>query len=377
MFKELLIIIFIGVIIYILLVQAGTAVFAWIIAPLNKRREEKEANDTDKQTIIIEAPTLNTSKIVAYKPKDKQPAKKFIYRPQSLFEYIGQDKAKQLLKLNVKKIKELKPVHILISGNRGCGKTTLAHIIKNMLGAKMIERVAGEIQNPDDIINIINEINTCQEEWVVLFLDEVHALEPELCEVFYPIMEDFKISGKAIKPFILIGATTEKNVLMKKVSPFVDRFGVQLELERYTEENIVEILTQYKAQLYADKPIPEINLKYIAKNCRATPRVAITLMEDNIIESNISKVIKYHRIVKDGITETDVAILEVLKQNSKPVGANALAQIVGISQADYQDVYESFLCEQGLILRTSRGRILSDKGIQLLDSLKTKVGGVV
>jgi len=318
-------------------------------------------------TIIIKDPYFNPTKIRPYVAEGDAKPKKFIYRPELLTQYIGQEKAKELVKLNLKKIKVLKPVHFLISGHRGCGKTTLAHIIKNHLGSEMIERVAGEIQNADQIADLVNEINSTEREFPILFIDEIHALKPQLCENFYPIMEDFKVAGINIKPFILIGATTEKNILMNKVAPLVDRFQVQVELEKYREKDITTILHQYHKQLFPDKSVPENTYDTISKNCKYTPRIAISLLEDNIVEPDMKKILECHKIIKDGLTDTDINVLEFLKMVGKPIGGKSISMAIGISSADYSTVYEPYLVEKQYVIRTNRGRILSEKGTKFLE----------
>lgn len=331
-------------------------------------KTEKELNMGEEPSIIVKEPYFNPNKIEGYVGEAK--TKKFIFRPKTLKEYIGQEKAKALVKLNIKKIKTLKPVHFLISGWRGCGKTTLAHIIKNSIGAKMIERIAGEIQNPDQITDLVNEINNSPEPYVILFIDEIHALKPNLCENFYSIMEDYRIAGKNIKPFIMIGATTEKNILMNRVAPLVDRFQVQIELEKYSDENIKNIIEQYKVQLFPEKEIAEKHYSIIAKNCKYTPRIAITLLEDNLVEPDIKYVLNCHRIIKDGLTDIDLKILRILEENNRPIGEKALAQMIGISNADYSSLYETYLISREYIIRTSRGRILGKKGKEFLEANK-------
>lgn len=318
--------------------------------------------------VIVKSPYFDVSKIKEY---TKTESKKFIYRPQNLEEYIGQEKAKDNIKLSIREIKELGLCHFLISGHRGCGKTTLAHIIKNLLEAKMIERIAGELTDPNQIIEILNnDIYNSENDYNILFIDEIHNLKPSLCESFYPLMEDFKIGGKRIRPFILIGATTEKNILVNKVAPFVDRFQVPIELEKYTAQNIMDIITQYKKQMYPDKDFDTNNYPLIADNCKFTPRIAIALLKKNLIEKDIKKIFQAFRIIKNGLTDIDYKILQILIENQKAIGEDAMAQRIGISRADYRTVYEPFLAEQGYILRTSRGRTISEKGKELLKEIK-------
>jgi len=321
--------------------------------------------------VVIDKPTINGDQISTFEGEYEH--KKFIYRPQTLNEYIGQENAKSLIELNIKKIERLKPVHFLISGSRGHGKTTLAYIIKNLLKAKMIERIAKQIVTNDDIIALINEINTSTEKNIILFIDEIHSLDQALCEIFYPIMEDFKLAGKPVKPFILIGATTERHILVKHNAPFVDRFQVQVALQHYKPEDIKKIITQYKDQLYSEYNIDENYINIVAENSKLTPRIAISLLEDGIIETDINHVLKCHRIVYKGLNETDVAILRILYQNNQPMGAKSLSQMIGISEKDYMEEYESYLVEQELILRTARGRTIAKLGQEVYNHIQRKV----
>jgi Holliday junction DNA helicase RuvB len=327
----------------------------------------QEAREFDERIhVIIDQPMLDGARIVS----TSAPAiKKFIYRPQTLREYIGQENAKALIALNIRKIEQIKPVHFLISGSKGHGKTTLAYIIKNLLNAKMIERIAKQIVNNDDLIDLVNQINQSTEKNVILFIDEVHSLDQSLCEIFYPLMEDFKLAGRPVKPFILIGATTEKHILVKNNAPFIDRFQVQVELQHYRPEDIKEILVQYKNQLYKEYPISDEFVDMISRNSKRTPRIAISLLEDGIIEPDVNHVLKCHRIVYEGLTETDVTILRILAQNEKPLGAKALSQMIGLSEKDYCENYESYLVEQELILRTARGRMIASKGKEIYQTI--------
>lgn len=323
------------------------------------------------QEIILKEGSFDASKIKEY----NQSTKKFLYRPQTLNEYIGQENAKNLVRLNLKKIETLRPVHFLISGKKGCGKSTMAYLLKNLLNAEMIEYIASEIVNPEQVVDIVNRINykengelRAEKENVILFIDETHALPPKMCEIFYPILEDYKISGKNIKPFIFIGATTEKNELIRKVAPLIDRIQVQIELENYTDDNLITILKQYLNKMYLEHEhkIEEFKFRVIAENCKNTPRIAITLLEDCLIESNMDYVLRNHRIVSRGLTDIDYKIMLILRNSPKPMGEAALAQACGISLADYRIVYEPYLVENEMITRTLRGRTIGYKGLEVL-----------
>lgn len=311
--------------------------------------------------IIIKEASIDAESVVEV-PHD---IKKFIYRPQALDEYIGQFQAKDLIKLNIEKIKKFKYVHFLISGQAGYGKTTLAHIIKNMLSANIVERIAGQIKDSTQIVDIINNIGRSDKKNNIFFIDEIHGLKTDICELLYSIMEDFSIAGKQIKPFVLIGATTEKNDLKMRVSPMVERFQ-EIDLVDYTINDIDKILKQYKKQLYSNEIINDFKFKIIAKNSKCIPRIAINLLEDSIIEPSISKVFNNHKIVKNGLTEIDIKILSKLRDIGKAVGEEALSQMVGISKNDYKVLYEPYLCRLGYINRTRGGRVLSILGEKIL-----------
>ena len=319
---------------------------------------------TENLTMTLKEETFNSDNLINYQTSNKN--KKFIYRPQTFDDYIGQYNAKKILELNIKKIKLIKPIHILLSGRRGYGKTTLARIIANNLGAKIIEIIGSQISTTEELEKILNQITSSQETHVILFIDEIETLKYDMCKYLNPILEDFKINDKNIKPFTLIGATINKSHLVKKVDDFVSRFQVQIEMERYSQENIVTILKNYRSQLFPEYNINQNIYEQIANNCRYTPRTAIALLEDVIIENNISQILTYHRIIKNSLTNMDIKILQILHDNEKPIGASALSQMSGLPQSDYEQVNEPFLIEEGYILRSNRGRIITKKGNKFL-----------
>lgn len=349
----------------------GALVLLWVVLAMGAGKAlEKVFSDcstvSNPINIKVTEDSFESDNIASYPIETKRS----IYRPKTLFEYIGQENAKELVALNMLKIATLKPSHFLIFGRRGCGKTTLARIIGNHLQADIIEKVAGEITNSDQIIALINKINYNPNR-SILFVDEIHALKPNLCEIFYPILEDFKIGDSNIKPFTFIGATTEVNKLWDKVAPLCDRIQCHVELSAYNEEEIVEIIYQYKTNLFPDMEYDPKNYFTIAQNCKKTPRLAISLLEDNLIEKNIESILKSHRIVKDGLTLTDIKILNTLNRSEKPIGEKALSMMCGISSADYLTVYEPYLVENQFILRASRGRQIGEQGKLILSEIET------
>jgi len=304
-----------------------------------------------------------------YHPEEVTPAK-FIYRPATLLEYIGQERAKDLINLTLAKIRNIKPIHILISGTKGCGKSTLANIIAHELGFEITWTIGGAFTM--EALQKFLVKNQDVQSPQILFVDEIHNLSKEIGEYLYPVIEDFILpegNNLKLRPFIFMGATTEKNMLLKKFAPLVDRCGADIVLEQYKAEDIKSILKQYNDKIYhlnIDEEVYDI----LSTNTRFTPRIALTFFDDFVICQDINKVLSAHRVIKNGLTTTDITILEHLKDVKKPVGIEALAMIVGLTKVDFQYCIEPFLVAQGYMSRTARGRILTTKGDLLLQEVK-------
>ena len=289
--------------------------------------------------------------------------KSTIFRPEKLSEYIGQKKVKSIIKSYVKGIKKRELVfpHTLIHGAAGYGKTTLVRIIANNLKVKIVETITSDIK---DFSELKKHITNC--EGGVLFLDEIHSLERNSAEKLYTIMEDFTYKGLAIKPFTLIGATTEIGEIIENRKPFFDRFKLILELEDYNVNDLIQITKQYKNQMFIKDKIHGKIYRIIAKNSKFTPRNSIRLLEATIYTGDIYKVLDNFNIIKDGYTEKDFKLLEYLKVNGI-VGLQGIISYLSTSQANYLYEIEPYLLKTGLIVRTARGRKISDNGIKLID----------
>lgn len=311
--------------------------------------------------------TLSTQEETIYHSDEVKP-KNYSFRPRTLEEYIGQERAKELITLNIKKIQQIKPVHFIISGTRGHGKTTLAYIIARELGFNIKTYIGGSF-SMDNLKDFLIE-NEKSAKPMILFLDEIHGLSKEIAEFLYPLTEDFllPIDNIKVRPFILIGATTDKNILLKKFSPLVDRCGAQVNLETYNAEDIKKILKQYNNMTHSADIVEGI-YDILSINTRYNPRTSIALMDDYIVSKDIIKVLRAHRIVKNSLTTDDILILEHLMEIGKPVGLETLAIIIQQTKADYQILVEPFLLVSGYISRTSRGRVITQKGIELLRSI--------
>lgn len=293
--------------------------------------------------------------------------KKYSFRPQTLEQYIGQERAKEKVNINLQKIMTIKPVHFIVSGAKGTGKSTLAYIIANHLNFDISTYVAGSftMENLGQFLEKNEEADKPQ----ILFVDEIHGLPKELGEFMYPLLEDFllPVGNIKVKPFIFIGCTTDLNILQKKLAPMIDRCQ-SIKLEHYNADEIKTILKQYNSQIYK-KEISEEVYDLLSVNTRYTPRLAISLFDDFIVTNNIKKVLHAHQIIRNSLTTDDILILETLSEVGKPVGVEVLAIVTQQTRQDFQLLQEPFLIQEGYISRTARGRILTSKGKQLLQEV--------
>lgn len=342
--------------------------------PLTKARPitEGEIQTTpfeDSSTVILKTETLDGGKITHFHPISKEP---LLFEPKTLDEYIGQVPAKEQIKTAVKIVQQLRPVHILINGWAGCGKTTLARITANMLNAKFIYRTPELLDDVEKLLKVINEIQE-SDRLTVLMLDEIHTLSklPRVANVLLPILQDFKYGDVNIRPFVMIGATTDLDMLVKRQSPLVSRFQYKITLDKYRPEEIKTIIENHKDAIYKNFKVSDKDYEIISKNSRGIPREAIALLLKQLVTQDINKVLTQNKIIKDGLTETDIKILKTLAQNKKPMGANYLSQAVSVPQFDYEVIYERYLVEQGYIARLARGRTITEKGNNLLNGIKS------
>lgn len=324
--------------------------------------DEKLQSET--VNVVIKDNNVDTSRIKEYEGEE---VPTFEFRPQNFSQFIGQEEAKARAKTIIKKARRGIRSHFLVDGIKGHGKTTFVELLAKQLNAKIIERIGKQI-NEDNIVDIINEINTCPEKDVVLFIDEIDTMDWKVIKILNPIIEQFKIGGKKIKPFIFAGATINKHILIKNNPDTLDRIPTHIKFTRYNQENIQEIVSQYKRELYPQDKVPFDVLETISKNCKFNPRTSIALLEEYIVERNIDTVLKNSRIVKEGLNNIDIKLLRTLTNSKKAMGANALAMRVGLSQNEYIREFEPFLVEYGYINRVP-SRIITEKGKTLLETV--------
>lgn len=321
---------------------------------------KEKAKKTGPQEIIIRPEALDLSNL------DNDNHNDILWRPSNFDEYKGQENLKQILKAYINGCKQRgkKFPHTMITGSAGTGKTTISYIIAKQLNLPFVEAVTNTIQSPQQFVD---KLIDCQGG--VLFLDEIHEINRKVANFILPLLEDFSINGKKIKPFTLITATTEKGVLIKKYKPLVDRMKIQKTLEPYKEEDLIHIIEQYKNKTFPDINISKEVLYKLAHNAKRTPRIALRYLESYVyMNQNIDEVFKSYGIVKDGLNKEDIQVLRLLKKNEKGLGIKAISASIGTSEQNYMYEIENYLLQEGYITITSR-RVITEKGKEFLKCL--------
>jgi Holliday junction DNA helicase RuvB len=305
-------------------------------------------------------------------------------RPQSLSEYVGQQRVKENLKVFIDAARERGEAldHCLFHGPPGLGKTTLAHIIAHELGVGIKATSGPAIERPGDLAAILTNL----QERDVLFIDEIHRLNRIVEEALYPVLEDYKFdivigqgpSARAIKldipRFTLVGATTRAGLL---TSPLRDRFGAAFRVDYYVPEELAVIVQRSARILGVD--IDEAGAWEIASRSRGTPRVTIRFLrrvrdyaqvkEDGAITKEVAhKALALMEIDHLGLDNMDRKILRTIieKFDGGPVGIDTLATAISEEKDTIEDVYEPFLIQKGYINRTPRGRVATKLAYEYL-----------
>ena len=305
-------------------------------------------------------------------------------RPKTFENYVGQTELKETLKISIEaaKKRETSLDHMLFYGPPGLGKTTIAGVVAEQMGAELKITSAPALERPRDIIGILMSLKGGE----ILFIDEIHRLNKVTEEILYPAMEDFYLdmtTGKSqsvktmrlpLPKFTLIGATTKAGELS---GPLRDRFGIIHRLEFYNFEELSQVVKRTADIL--DIKITDEGAKVIAKCSRGTPRIANRLVKrvsdfaivkyDGVITDEVAKEsLKALKIDEYGLDSTDRALLKMIveKYDGGPVGINTLAAALGEDIRTLEDVCEPYLLQIGLLQRTPQGRKISPEGYRHL-----------
>ncbi len=323
-------------------------------------------------------------RLITGQPLEEEATFELSLRPRLLKEFIGQPKVREILSIAIEaaKAREEALDHVLLYGPPGLGKTTLASIIANELGSKFHPTSGPLIQIKGDLTALLTNLQNRD----VLFIDEIHRLQPAIEEILYPAMEDYKLeimigqgpSARSITmplpKFTLIGATTRAGLI---TAPLRSRFGIIHRLNYYEESHIGEILTRSAGILGVHLETPAV--QEIARRSRGTPRIANRLLRrvrdyaqvkgDGVITQSLAlDGLKMLDVDDRGLDEMDRTVLQTIihKFNGGPVGISTIAAAMSEEEDAIEEIYEPFLIQIGFLDRTPRGRVATPLAYEYL-----------
>jgi len=339
---------------------------------------------------------LDNERIISGQLKNEEIVLDRAIRPKTLTDYIGQEKVCEQMEIFIQATKQRQEAldHVLIFGPPGLGKTTLSHVIANELQVNMRHTSGPVLDKPGDLAALLTNLEPND----VLFIDEIHRLRPIVEEVLYPALEDFQIdiligegpAARSIKidlpPFTLVGATTRAGLL---TSPLRDRFGIVQRLEFYSAAELRQIVSRSAKIL--DLEIDQFGSEEIARRSRGTPRIANRLLRrvrdyaqvksDGVINAQVTKAaLDMLGVDQAGFDDMDRSLLRIIIErfDGGPVGLDSMAAAIGEERDTIEDVLEPYLIQQGYVMRTPRGRVVTRHAYEhlgLLPSNPSSTGG--
>jgi holliday junction DNA helicase RuvB len=320
---------------------------------------------------------VEAERVISGSPRQEEEAVERAIRPRRLDDYVGQVPVKTQLEIFITAARQRAEAldHVLIFGPPGLGKTTLANIIAAELGVNLRQTSGPVLERPGDLAALLTNLQARD----VLFVDEIHRLSPVVEEVLYPALEDYQLdimigegpAARSIKlnlpPFTLVGATTRAGLL---TSPLRDRFGIVQRLEFYGVDDLERIVKRSASILNA--PIDEGGARRIAQRSRGTPRIANRLLRrvrdyaqvkaDGSIDERIADAaLNLLEVDPLGFDTLDRKFLTTIIErfDGGPVGIDSIAAAIGEERGTLEDVIEPFLIQQGFVVRTARGRVVT------------------